>query len=73
MDENIRYCIRDKTEKIESVKSKYGVWWLALVDHIGYSLDEFERELFKEQISIEHNWNKILIINPLDHNSFFEL
>ena len=73
METNIRYCASVKSRKIANVRSKYGHWWLALVDHIGQGLDSFEREAFRNQVSIEHSWDKILIIDPSDHTRWFEI
>lgn len=73
MGENIQYCLNEKTEKIGKVRSRYEQWWLALVDHIGYGLNEFERELFQDQISIKHNWDRIILIDPRDHTRWFEI
>ncbi|CAL95244.1 conserved hypothetical protein [Azoarcus olearius] len=73
METNIRHCASEKERKISKVRPKYPEWWLALVDHIGYSLDEFERELFRDQVSITHNWDRIVIIDPRDHKRWFEI
>lgn len=73
LEENIIYCAKEKWQKISNVKSRYSVWWLALVDHIGFSLDDFERELFIERVSIDHEWDKILIIDPHDASRFLEV
>lgn len=73
METNIRHCANEKSRKIAGVRAKYGEWWLALVDYIGYSLDEFDREMFRDQVSIQHDWDKILIIDPRDHTRWFEI
>jgi hypothetical protein len=73
MEENINHCVSEKSRKIEKVRSKYGQWWLALVDHIGYGLDDFDREQFRNQVSIEHDWDKIIIIDPRNHARWFEI
>lgn len=73
MENNIRYCASEKSRKIEKVKSKYPEWWLALVDHIGYGLDNFDQKMFRDQVSVSHNWDKILIINPKDFRCWFEI
>ena len=73
METNICHCANEKSSKIGKVRHKYGQWWLALVDHIGYSLDEFDREMFRDQMSIKHDWDKIILINPLDHTRWFEI
>jgi len=73
MESNINYCASEKSRKIEKVRSKYPQWWLALVDHIGYGLDDFDRELFRDQVSIQHDWDKIILIDPRDHERWFEI
>jgi hypothetical protein len=73
MQTNIRHCATEKTRKIAKVQSKYPEWWLALVDHIGYGLDDFDREMFRQQVSVEHSWDKIILIDPSDHRRWFEI
>jgi hypothetical protein len=73
METNIRYCASEKSRKISGVRGKYSQWWLALVDHIGYGLDDFDREMFRDQVSIEHDWDKIIIIDPRDPTRYFEI
>ncbi|UCV13334.1 hypothetical protein [Quatrionicoccus australiensis] len=73
METNIRHCASEKSRKIKKVRSKYKHWWLALVDHIGHGLDDFDREMFRDQVSISHDWEKIILIDPRDHSRWFEL
>jgi hypothetical protein len=73
MENNIRHCAAEKSRKIEKFRHKYGEWWLGLVDHIGYGLDDFDREMFRAQVSIEHDWDKIILINPTDPTRSFEI
>lgn len=73
METNIRYCANEKEEKISEVRSKYPEWWLVLVDRIGCGLDNFDREMFRDQVSIAHTWDKIVIIDPQDHTRWFEI
>lgn len=73
METNIRHCASEKSRKIQRVRSKYEHWWLALVDHIGYGLDDLDREMFRDQVSISHDWEKIILIDPRDHSRWFEI
>jgi len=73
MQKNIQHCVKEKSEKTAKVRSKYGQWWLALVDQIGYGLDEFDRAQFKETLSISHDWDKVIIIDPRDPTRWFEI
>ena len=73
METNIMYCVREKEQKIENVRPKYSKWWLVLVDHIGYSLNDLEREMFREKVSIRHNWDKVILIDPRNYRPWFEI
>jgi hypothetical protein len=73
MQKNIIYCATEKERKIEKVRDKYSTWWLALVDHIGYGLDDFDREQFKTSVCVEHSWDRILIISPADFRQWLEI
>lgn len=73
MEKNIRDCAREKAQKIAKFKPRYSEWWLALVDYIGFSLGDLDRELFRAQVSIEHSWDKIILIDPRDFRRWFEL
>jgi hypothetical protein len=70
---NLELCITEKTYKIRNVKSKYPEWWLVLIDLIGYGLDDFDKQQFREQVSIEHDWQKIILINPSNYKESFEI
>jgi hypothetical protein len=70
---NLRVCVEEKTRKIERVRHKYPEWWLVLVDRIGYGVEECDRELFREHLKVEHNWDKVVLLNPLDPRSAFEV
>jgi hypothetical protein len=73
MEAGIRYCADEKSKKISGIRKKYARWWLIFVDHIGYGLDEFDREIFREKLAISHDWDKIFIVDPLDPSRYFEV
>jgi hypothetical protein len=73
MERNLYICVTEKTKKVSRVRSKYPEWWLALVDEIGYGLDEFDREQLRQLVQLDHSWDKIILVNPLDHRRAFEL
>lgn len=73
MGRSINLCASEKSRKIQKVRSKYAQWWLALVDQIGYSLDDFDRETFRDQVSIHHDWDKIILIDPGNPLRWFEI
>ena len=70
---NAEICIEEKTRKIAERRHLYGEWWLILVDHIGYGLTPFERELMNRQPPVEHTWQRVILVNPLDPTRWLEL
>ena len=70
---NLPICVEEKTRKIASVRHKYPEWWLVLIDLIGSVLDENEQELLRKHFTVKHGWDKIILVNPLDPRSAFEL
>jgi hypothetical protein len=72
-ERSLRLCIEDKSRKTAAFRPRYGEWWLLLVDHVSYSLSEFSRAQFKQSVHVEHDWNRVIIVNPLDHTHYFEL
>jgi hypothetical protein len=70
---NLRICIEEKTRKVTRVRHKYPEWWLILIDYIGFGVEECDKKSYREQLAIEHNWNKIVLVNPLNPSSGFEL
>lgn len=70
---NLRICIEEKTRKIARVRHKYPEWWLVLVDRIGYGVDACDQELYREHLKIKHDWDKVIILSPLDPGSAFEV
>ena len=55
---NIQLCLREKSQKIARWRAKYPEWWLVLIDHVGYGA--------REELNLNHDWNKVILVNPLD-------
>lgn len=73
IDRNLQHCITEKSNKIAMHRAKYKEWWLLLIDHIGYGLDEFDRKIFREQVIIKPCvFDKIILIDPRDASHFYE-
>lgn len=68
----VEKIIPEKTNKIKKNREKYKNWWLALVDYIGYGISEDELKLLLTPPTISHDWDKIIIVNPLNINDFKE-
>ena len=73
METNLKLCILEKTMKIAKVKVNYAKWWLVLSDKIGYGLDEFDQQIFRRQVKLIHGFDKIVLLDPRDHNRAFEI
>ena len=73
MQVNIHHCVEEKTIKIAKYRHNYPHWWLILVDYIGYGLSDNEIEIFRKKVSIQHNWAKVILVNPNDLSSWFEV
>ncbi len=73
LERNITLCVKDKTEKIKPYQAKYATWWLALVDYIGFGLDEFDRGQFDGTMEVAPPWSRIIIVNPSDPSDSFDL
>ncbi|MDZ7859760.1 MAG: hypothetical protein U5O15_03685 [Candidatus Krumholzibacteriota bacterium] len=70
---NLDICIKEKTEKIKAYKGQYPYWWLILVDHIDYSMEEIDRKFFQEEAKISHNWDKVILVDPTNPGRSFEI
>jgi hypothetical protein len=66
MQSNIAHCISEKSAKIVPYRSRYPKWWLVLVDGIGFSFDLLDQELFKQEVSLEHAWDRVVVISHHD-------
>jgi hypothetical protein len=70
---NLRLCIEKKTRQIARVRHTYPEWWLVLVDYIGYGVEACDHKLFRELLEIDHNWDKVILLSPLDPKFAFEV
>ena len=74
MEQNLRLCIAEKTRKVAKVHHKYPEWWLVLEDRIGYgALDKSDRDQLRKLVRADGYWTKIILVNPLNPASAFEL
>jgi hypothetical protein len=75
MQRNIIICVAEKTRKVASVRSRYPEWWLVLVDRIGYGVSDSDGERLRQllDLNLNHSWDKIILVNPLDPTHGYEL
>jgi hypothetical protein len=74
VERNLRLCIKEKERKIAPYRKKYNSWWLLLVDHIDYSMDDEDRKIFRREVmpTIRHSFEKIIFVDPRDHRRAFD-
>jgi hypothetical protein len=65
LEKNIRICVEEKNRKREKVRSRYPEWWLVLIDYVGYGA--------WQQVDVEHDWDKVLLVDPKNPLRAFEL
>jgi hypothetical protein len=68
--QNLESIIREKEFKVSNYKHKYPVWWLAVVDIIGFGLNELDLNQFNELLNIQTSFDRILLVSPLDSNKY---
>lgn len=73
LENNIQRCVDEKARKVAPYRQRYSQWWLILVDHIGYALNEDERDMFHDDVNIRHDWGRIVLLDPRDHTRAFNV
>lgn len=73
IDRNLRICIEEKTKKVAPFHPKYKEWWLILVDHVAYGMSNFARNMFYENVKIQHNWDRVTLIDPINPARYFNI
>jgi hypothetical protein len=75
VEKNLRLCILEKERKIAPYRNKYSAWWLVLADHIDYSMEPEDRQVFRTEVmpSITHFFDKIVFVDPTNHQNTFEV
>lgn len=66
LEKNLKLIVPEKYKKIETFRSKYNEWWLVLPNYIHYGMDEYDVEQFNTHVKFQHDWDKVIIFNPLD-------
>ncbi|MBI5968661.1 MAG: hypothetical protein HY882_12510 [Deltaproteobacteria bacterium] len=70
---NFKYCVEEKTRKVEDYRERYASWWLVLVDHIAHGFEENERKELRSMIGPIVSWDKVIVLDSLSGNSILEI
>jgi hypothetical protein len=73
LKDNIEHCAAEKSQKVAKYRSKYPKWWLVLLDHIDYALDDLDRQQFRADIKIVHSWDRLFLVDPTNPSRSFEI
>ena len=70
LSRNLRICIDEKVRKVDRVRHKYGEWWLAFEDRIGYgALNSEDADQLRAALGPVAGFDKVILVNPLDPTS----
>ena len=62
---NTQLCVAEKTPKMQAARGVYPIWWLVLIDHVAHGT--------WEEITVKHNWDKVILVNPLNPGESYEV
>lgn len=71
--ENLRYFIKEKSQKISSKVSKYNEWCLYLVDYIGWGINSQDSKLIADSISDIGFFDKVIILSHSGEKILIEI
>lgn len=74
VERNLKLCIAEKMTKTAPYRRRYAEWWLALSDHIDFSMELEDRAVFLAEVvpTLQHTFDKIILIDPRNHLRAFE-
>lgn len=75
MHTNIQYCMQEKSGKMMATKSKilYEQQWLILINQIGNQLTESEIENLRSLVTTKYDWDRVIVIDPINPSLYFTL
>ena len=75
VDKNLRLFVTEKEQTIAQHRHKYPRWWLVLIDRVHLIMEAKNYQHFGRHFSppIEHNFEKIILVDPRDVGNWFEL
>lgn len=73
MIKHIEHYHAEKSVKISAYKNRYAIWWLVLIDYIGYGLHPDDQIQLKQHLRLPTCFDKVLIVNPYSPYAGFEI
>jgi len=69
----LQHAVAEKEAKTSKYRSNYQEWWLVLVHYMVFWPDEHDRRQLFEGWGVQHTFDKVFVVNPLDLGDYFEL
>lgn len=75
VERNLRLCVEEKARKVAPFRRKYGEWWLVLINRVDLHMEREDYEGFGKNLNppLEHNFDRIIIVDPWDCASWFDV
>ena len=73
METAIRHAASEKQKKISAIRHQYQEWWLVLVNHSGFDLDQYDIDLLRSTLNCPLGWTRLFVVPRGDPGEFFEL
>lgn len=70
---SLKSIIPEKASKVAPYKDRYPEWWLVLINHIGYRLNEDDLRKLRESPPVVHSFDRVVLVNPLDTSDGTEI
>ena len=70
---NLKLAISEKENKINKFYNNFENWWLILIDHISYGLNENDKKQLLALPKLKTTFEKIFIVSPLNIERVLEI
>lgn len=70
---SLSVIIPEKEAKVAPYRMRYPKWWLVLINHTIYRLNEEDLSAIRNSPPVEHSFDKVVLVNPLDTSNGTEI
>jgi hypothetical protein len=70
---NLKISLQEKENKIRPYFKKYQIWWLILIDHVGFMLKDYDFDLLNKMPILECVFDKIIVVSYFDPKNSHEI
>lgn len=69
----LQFAILEKEAKVAPYRAGYKDWWLVLIDFVSWGTDENDRRQLFSGWGVQHDFDKVFVVNPQDLADYFEI